>query len=524
MVNHPDPDFLAIEEPELDFSELPQPSADLGIEGLKRVVGLIEELERRKLYGGIHNWFQPGTPYGIDRLPKHRAFFKATATYKEVAAFACNRGGKTVAGGFAMACFLTGEYPSWWEGRKFDTNINAWACAASSQKARETVQKELLGEPGKLGTGLIPADKIVRVWAKQGVPNAIDMAEIKHACGRNSLIGFKGYEQKLPAFYGTAQHVIWCDEEPPELIYNECLIRTMTTSGLVYTTCTPLQGVTPFILSFSKVADHLEGAERVVISQEDEEELEKLNKTRQSMAAVVQWGWDDCPWLSQEEKDNLLSRTPDNLKEARRSGKPAVGSGNVYPYPLEELLVDPFQIPDSWRRLYGLDVGFRNTAAVFGAIDPNTDILYLYDEYLGQNKSPSENAEILRKKQDSWIPGVVDPASLTGSQQDGTQLFYVYRDLGLNLFLANNSVATGIETVRERIISGKFKVFKTLRRFREEYMLYQYDRNNPGRVVKSNDHLMDAWRYLVMSIKVARPRLEEGTFTGDSHGSGRRYF
>ena len=44
---------------------------------------------------------------------------------------------------------------------------------------------------------------------------------------------------------------------------------------------------------------------------------------------------------------------------------------------------------------------------------------------------------------------------------------------------------------------GKLKVFKSLGNWLQEFRLYR--RDDKGRVVKDNDHLMDATRYLVVS-------------------------
>ena len=46
------------------------------------------------------------------------------------------------------------------------------------------------------------------------------------------------------------QHVIWFDEEPPQAVYTECLMRTMTTEGIIYMIFTPLLGMTPLIRDF----------------------------------------------------------------------------------------------------------------------------------------------------------------------------------------------------------------------------------------------------------------------------------
>jgi len=52
------------------------------------------------------------------------------------------------------------------------------------------------------------------------------------------------------AFEGTEQDVVWLDEEPPLDVYVECLVRTMTTGGLVLVTFTPLEGMSEVVMSF----------------------------------------------------------------------------------------------------------------------------------------------------------------------------------------------------------------------------------------------------------------------------------
>jgi phage terminase large subunit-like protein len=42
----------------------------------------------------------------------------------------------------------------------------------------------------------------------------------------------------------------WLDEEPPEDVYGECLIRTATTRGIIYLTFTPLEGMSKVVMGF----------------------------------------------------------------------------------------------------------------------------------------------------------------------------------------------------------------------------------------------------------------------------------
>jgi phage terminase large subunit-like protein len=78
---------------------------------------------------------------------------------------------------------------------------------------------------------------------KRGVENLLDTIPIKHKSGGWSKLGFKSYDQGRKVFQGTAKEVIWLDEEAPEDVYGECLVRTATTRGIVITTFTPLLGI-----------------------------------------------------------------------------------------------------------------------------------------------------------------------------------------------------------------------------------------------------------------------------------------
>lgn len=216
--------------------------------------------------------------------------------------------------------------------------------------------------------------------------------------------------------------------------------------------------------------------------------------------AVIQAGWDDAPWLPDDKKAQMLADTPPHLKDARSKGLPAMGSGNVYPISLEEVLVDPFPIPPHWKQMFALDVGWNKTAALWCAYDEDQDTIYLIKEYYVGEQLPAVHAAAIRAH-GPWIPGVIDPASTQSSQFDGAKLFMAYMEQGLVLRKAQNEVYSGITNTYNRLGTGKLKVFRTLQNFMKEYMLYRYD--DKGRVVKERDHLMDCMRYIVNNIRYA---------------------
>lgn len=176
--------------------------------------------------------------------------------YKAAGVFHHNCG-KTRLGAYETTAHLTGQYPHWWHGKRFSGPIRAWAAGKTNETTRDIVQKELLGDivfsggrKGFSGTGMIPGDRIGAVTWKQGVADLADVIKIKHVSGGWSSLGLKSYQQGRGAFEGTAQHLIWPDEEPPLDVYGEMLIRTATTNGIVMLTFTPLGGISETVRQF----------------------------------------------------------------------------------------------------------------------------------------------------------------------------------------------------------------------------------------------------------------------------------
>lgn len=222
---------------------------------------------------------------------------------------------------------------------------------------------------------------------------------------------------------------------------------------------------------------------------------------------VVHMGWADSPHLDPEAQERLLASTQPYLRRARKYGEPALGAGAIYPIPLEDILVDPFKIPDHWPRAYALDVGWVRTAVLWGAINQDTSTVYFYTEHYRGEAEPSVHAAAIRARGD-WIPGVIDPAARGRAQRDGQILMQNYIDLGLNLQPAENAVSAGIDECWEMLSQGRIKVMRTCQHFQAEYRVYR--RDEKGKIVKKNDHLMDDMRMFVLSgmgAAIVQPRI-----------------
>lgn len=420
--------------------------------------------------------------YHYKPSPKQLSFHTLGALYKERLFLAGNRCGKTWCGAMEMAMHLTGEYPDWWQGLRFNKPIRAWAASVTAESTRDILQAAYLGTNNKIGA--ISANYIFRKTMRRGVSDAVDTVYIKHKSGGVSQLGFKSYDQGREKFQGTSRHFIHLDEEPDIRIYEECLLRTLDVGGNMVLTMTPLKGL-------SDVCEHY-----------------LANKTDDK--TYVQASWEDAPHLGKQEIVRLRASLRPHEIEAREKGIPSLGSGRIFPVKEEEILVERFPVPSNFKQVFGLDFGWTNpTAITWGAYDDVQDIFYITDIYAMAEKSPQEHAQVILNK-GKWIPGVCDPAGQSASQADGESLIQRYADHGVYLNKADNNVESGLMTLLELMREGKLKVFNDLEPWLKEFRVYRRDEN--GKVVKRNDHLMDATRYMVMSgLPLARTKPNTST-------------
>ena len=234
----------------LDLHKLP-------VKQLQETYEVLKELERRERQGKIWTYYPDEGPLSRQFYPKHMEFFRAGAKYRERCIIAANRIGKSEGiGAYEVTLHLTGQYPDWWEGRRFDKPVSWWCAGDTGKTVRDIIQFKLLGPPGDFGTGMIPGDCIVKTTPKHGLPDAIDQVFVTHVSGGVSDCGLKSYDQRRESFQGTEKDGIWLDEEPPQNIYVECLMRTMTTNGVIMCTFTPLLGVSEVVKSFMPGLGH----------------------------------------------------------------------------------------------------------------------------------------------------------------------------------------------------------------------------------------------------------------------------
>jgi|TARA_R100000501_G_scaffold12026_1_gene22609 phage terminase large subunit-like protein len=453
---------------------------------------LLQAQKQRQRFNKI-NYYDP-YPYQLD-------FHKTGNGNSQRLLMAANRIGKSYCGAAEMSYHLTGLYPDWWEGRRYDQPITAWAGGVSNETTRDIVQAELLGSPDDLeafGSGSIPQKCIIKTERKPGVPNAKSVALIRHITGGNSALYFKAYEMGVDKWQGRSVDVVWLDEEPSRELYSQAVTRTLDRRGMVYMTFTPEQGMTETVASFMN---------RIQLGQS------LSNATWDDASESITSMKGEKGHLSEPVMQQILSAYSPHEREMRRYGRPSIGSGLIFPVSEDELMIDPISIEEHWPRIAAIDFGWDHpTAVVWCAVDNETDTFYVYDCYRASKASPAVHAEII-KQRPRFIPIAYPHDGNRRDSMGNPGLADQYRSHGCNFLLehftnppalgqtkGSNSIEEGLMAMIQYMEDGRFKVFNTLGDWFEEFRMYH---RKQGKVVAIRDDLMSATRYAFQSQRHA---------------------
>ena len=123
------------------------------------LLSLLKEKERRTARRKLYTYFPDTGPLRRELYPQHIEFFRLGREVPTRCFMAANRVGKTEGGGgYELTLHLTGRYPDWWPGRRFNHPIDAWAAGDTNETVRDIIQLKLMGrEEDGWGTGRLRA-------------------------------------------------------------------------------------------------------------------------------------------------------------------------------------------------------------------------------------------------------------------------------------------------------------------------------------------------------------------------------
>ena len=420
--------------------------------------------------------------------PKQLEFFSLGKTKRERALFAGNQLGKSEGGAYEVACHLTGRYPDWWPGRRWDRPVRGWAAGETGLVTRDVSQKKLCGPAGveaDFGSGFIPKDDFVeKPNLARGVADAFDTLQVKHQSGGTSTLTFKSYEQGRTKFQADTLDFAWLDEEPDEEIYNECLARITATDGMLLTTYTPLKGRTKLVMRF----------------------MDEPSPDR----AYVLMSILDAGHISPEQRATIIAGYPAHERDARTKGLPLMGSGRVFMSTLDELIKEPAiaSVPVHWGKIWGVDFGIDHPfAAVLAAWDRETDTVHILHTIRMANELPMMHARAM-KAIGAGVPVAWPHDGHNRDKGTGLALKAQYAKEGLQMLPEHAtwpdgslSVEASVVDITTRAQVGQFKVAAHLNEFFDEWS--QYHRKD-GIIVAQQNDILDATHKIMMQKRSAR--------------------
>ena len=433
---------------------------------------------------------------------EHQKKFFLTGHAERRGILAANRIGKTVSTCYEVAMHLTGVYPAWWAGKRWDKPVTVMVAGEGWGQVAMVLQNELLGTQDikirdALGSGAIPRDNIVFETMRADGANCLGV-EIRHKSGTNSYLLFANYTQEVRQMQGFKLNIAVFDEQPPDDFFSEIVTRTATTQGQVLCSFTPLKGLNGLV---SKFWHHEEGYEHIRVSWDDVPEYDP-------------WGE---PFLLAATRRQLERDYLPHERDARRNGVPVMGKGAVFQirtWPTYKTGDYDLRNTSGIHRVIALDLGLVNDKTVVSLMywHPEEMECWLHSQIVvkgTEEANPVNWINHLMRPEVFGTPIVLPPDAgtpgrYTMSALSIRQLFESYE---LNVVAepvhnppddqgrTTNHKSFGINTMRQMLELGTFHVNENCVEFLREAQNYYADEK--GRFSDPDD-CIDSARYALL--------------------------
>lgn len=324
-----------------------------------------------------------------------------------------------------------------------------------------------------------------------------------------STIDFVTWGMEMMKLGGVPRHLIFFDEEPPQNIFNESMMRLIDYNGWWVIAATPTKGMGwTFDLLWEPAIENPEGE-----------------------IATFTLSAEQNPYIEAEEDDMdfYMMGMDKEEREVREKGTFVARSGLVFPVfaqQQEKFVVAPHIPPVEWEWYMSIDHGWNNpTAVLWHAVSPSGEIV-TFAEHYAPNMTVSEHSAVILEREAAWgkEPDVRtgDPAMKQTSGITGTSVIQTYAEHGIYLAVEGipRSVVVGIEKMQEylrvrpngkptwTITSNCHNLIRELKKLR--WATYSsdkhaYEMNKQEEIHKKDDHAADSARYFMTMMPDLRP-------------------
>ena len=434
---------------------------------------------------------------------EHQKQFFKTGHSARRGILAANRIGKTVSTCYETAMHLTGLYPEWWEGHRFDSPITAMVAGEGWSQVAMVLQNELLGTQDikikeQLGTGAIPRHCIIQDTMRNDGANCMGV-EVRHISGQKSYLLFANYTQEVRQMQGFKLNLAVFDEQPPDDFFSEIVTRTATTQGQVLCSFTPLKGLNGLV---SKFWNHEDGYDFIRVAWADVPEYDPWRE----------------PFLLAETRRQLERDYLPHEREARIAGKPVMGKGAVFQirdWPTYKLGTYNFREMPNIHRVISLDLGLVNDKTVISLIywDPNEQTAYLHKQIVVQGVEeavPTQYINHLLRPEVFGTPIVLPADANTAGRytMSSSSIRELFEQYELNVYSKSimnpadsqgrvtNHKSYGINQMRQMLEVGSLMINENCVEFMREAQNYYVDEQ--GRFSDPDD-CIDSARYGILA-------------------------
>ena len=478
----------AVDEYDLSIDNLKNISGPLKVQLEDLSISVAEDMRYHQL-----KYFRPF---------KHQLKFFLTGNSERRGILAANRIGKTVSTCYETAMHLTGLYPDWWNGYRFDKAITCMVAGEGWSQVALVLQNELLGTQDvkiseNIGTGAIPRDRIITDTMRNDGANCIGV-EIKHVSGGKSYLLFANYTQEVRQLQGFKLNLAVFDEQPPDDFFSEMVTRTATTQGKVLCSFTPLKGLNGLV---SKFWNKEEGYEFIRVSWDDVPEYDP-------------WGQ---PFLLNETRRQLERDYLPHERDARIAGKPVMGKGAVFQirqWPTYKTGEFNFSEMPHIHRIIALDLGLVNDKTVISLMywEPYEKTAFLHKQIVVQGIEeaiPTQYVNHLLRPEVFGTPIVLPPDASTQGRytMSSSSIRELFENYELNVYekaimnppdsegRVTNHKAYGINQMRQMLEVGSLMINENCTNFLNEAQNYFVDEK--GRFSDPDD-CIDSARYALL--------------------------
>lgn len=435
---------------------------------------------RRKFHSA--DFFGPNEFY-----PPQLKFFTDGARYHQRLLRGGNQVGKSFACAFEANLHMTGAYPRWWTGKRFNKPTRGWIIGPTAQLVRDGPQRQLCSRQGEFGTGTIGLAAFAgRPVMVPGGTGAIDTMSTAHetdgARDGISTATFKSFEMRSEKMQSELVDWIWIDERCSEEIYSELLARTTATDGILFMSYTPLKGGGELTYRFLNEYSPDRSDTRIEATQ--------------------------ARHISPERRAQMEEAYLPHEREARIHGIPQLGIARVFQFPVESLLktFNPDTDIKSWARwILGIDFGYGHPfAAALCAWVHDTEEFFVIDGFkMERGEAFYHVKRVAALCRGLRIPIAWPHDGLQHEKGTGEQLASVYRRCGapmLGTHAQNQgggfSVEPAIEEMCGYMKRSCFTIASHMSELTEEIL--NYHRDEDYKIVRLRDDLISAVRYAFM--------------------------